>query len=503
MIPADAGGLRSLGRLAGLSGLGEAWRAIVAAAIVLMVSRTQGLSSVGILALAVAVTSALPILASLGFIQSARRYAARYDVAGDRRSLVSLLIYASAVAGAVSLAFAVTLLIWAEPLANGLFGEEQMTGALRIVALAIPVRATFTVTGSVLEGCGILRKRLMGDNFLIPSLRVLMTAGALLAWPDNELGPVWAYALSHVVVGIPLTIQSFADLLPGVAARWPSRDQQRLWWSMALRSLPASMSYILSGSSIVLLALGVAGSTEEVGVLNVALQVTQLMLLPLAALQAVTPSFFARAHARDDGESLAAVYHLSSQASFALAGSAFLGLVASGTIALRAFGADVGAEAYAALLILAGGRLAESSTGSIGALLTMTGHPERGSQAIVVMYAVALASCAVLVPAFGLVGAALAYLVTFATLNLFRWVQARRLLGISAVTRGWLIAAATIVVLLPFALAIRAFSPAPLVPLLALVVALAALAYSLLQLSRVYRKHLPQVSRSVAADASG
>ena len=84
------------------------------------------------------------------------------------------------------------------------------------------------------------------------------------------------------------------------------------------------------------------------------------------------------------------------------------------------------------------GQLVNCGVGSVGYLLLMSGNEKRLVKVQSVMAAVMVVLCAVLVPLWGLVGAAFAAAATNVGTNLWNLLEVRKTLGFSPYNRGYL-----------------------------------------------------------------
>jgi O-antigen/teichoic acid export membrane protein len=83
-----------------------------------------------------------------------------------------------------------------------------------------------------------------------------------------------------------------------------------------------------------------------------------------------------------------------------------------------------------ALLILAGGQLINALAGSVGLLMAMTGHQVESSIVLAVSAGLNVGLNYLLIPRYGLVGAALATGISTVVWNVTLAVRVRRLLGV-------------------------------------------------------------------------
>jgi O-antigen/teichoic acid export membrane protein len=87
------------------------------------------------------------------------------------------------------------------------------------------------------------------------------------------------------------------------------------------------------------------------------------------------------------------------------------------------------ADAYAAMVILTVGQVVNSMTGSVGLLLTMTEHQSTALAILCIGTATGAGLTALLVPQFGMIGAAIASVVSTSLWNCSMWVFSCKRLG--------------------------------------------------------------------------
>jgi O-antigen/teichoic acid export membrane protein len=167
----------------------------------------------------------------------------------------------------------------------------------------------------------------------------------------------------------------------------------------------AAMRALLSRTDVLL--LGMLVHTTSVGIYAVAARVADLVAFALTAINTMFAPHIAALHAQGDRSGLQAMVTKTAWWATLSAVVIALPLFALAGFVLSLFG-DVFTSGSVALRILLLGQLVNATAGSVGAMLTMTGH-ER--QAAVVMAIAALAQIglsAVLIPRYGATGAALA-----------------------------------------------------------------------------------------------
>ena len=92
--------------------------------------------------------------------------------------------------------------------------------------------------------------------------------------------------------------------------------------------------------------------------------------------------------------------------------------------------------AHVPLSILALGQLVNACFGLVGMLLTMTSHEQATARGLALAAGLNIVLNLLLIPSFGIGGAAAATALSLAAWNLLLWNSARRLLGINTLAIG-------------------------------------------------------------------
>ena len=161
-------------------------------------------------------------------------------------------------------------------------------------------------------------------------------------------------------------------------------------------------------SQVDILMLGYFVEAEEIGLYRVAILGSALVGFGLQAANVVLPTLFSRLQALGDQVQLQRLVTLSARLILlsALPIAAVLWLVGD-WLATLVFGKEF-AESYAPMAVLAVGELVGASMGSMGFLLYMSGEEKPALRILAITAGVNVVLNVLLIPAFGMVGAAIA-----------------------------------------------------------------------------------------------
>lgn len=181
-----------------------------------------------------------------------------------------------------------------------------------------------------------------------------------------------------------------------------------------------------------ILLLGGSSDFIEVGVYKVAVQLSSLVGFGLIAINQVLHHRFAHLYKTGCLHELQRVVTMGARIITLIALCvALLFWVFGDLIIYLFFGAEYG-SAYVPLAILVAGQMANAVFGSVGALLNMTGHEKDTMLGMFLACALNLVLGLILIPEFGMVGAACSSAISLFTWNAVLWLFVKKRLNIES-----------------------------------------------------------------------
>lgn len=389
---------------------------IAAFILSVVLARVLGVDDFGAYSFVVSAVMVLAIPIQAGIPTLATREVARSQAVNDNRMIHGYLawsnriifLYFAPVAGAVLLL-------------QRAFPETDFTLHSLVAVTAVATIAVTLRNSGVLRGLGHFVAGSAPDVLMRPAVQLI--AFCVLFYFAKGLAQQTLWALV-TFVGASTFACCVSMLWQRAALRrkaQPREDagsaQVAQWRKAALLLTVVGGGQILFGH-IDTLMLGLLGSERDVGAYRVAVQLSMLVIFALSVVNQVLQPSLSRLHAQDD---MAAFQKLVADSSLFM----FLGtLVPALALAFAApqllefvFGAEYGAAAPA-LQILILGQVINVFFGSVGTILNMTGLEKEATRGMVVAVVVNLGLDLLLIPLFGLTGAALASALTIAIWNL-------------------------------------------------------------------------------------
>lgn len=286
--------------------------------------------------------------------------------------------------------------------------------------LLLPLYCLANLRGAALRG---LQRALIGQ---MPDLIVrpaCLALALLLVGSVVQLDAANAMAL-HVfsatvafLIGTMILMRALPPQMRDAAPEY----HPRLWLRSVLPfTLIAGVQAI--NSSLAVLLLGHFATTQDIAYYRVADLGASLVVMGFAAGEILMAPRIARLHALGDHINLQSQVTRMTRIMLLAALPVALVNTLCGDILIRwLFGAAY-AGARWPLFVLSIGQLINAGTGSVAALLTMTGHEKEAMRAFIATTVINLILGALLVPHLGALGAAIAAAVALVTLNLtFVW----------------------------------------------------------------------------------
>jgi O-antigen/teichoic acid export membrane protein len=417
---------------AGTGGLGIASKFLsLLAAIVL--SRSLGSEGYGHYAFAIAAVAFIAVPAQLGLPRMVMREVAAMHARADWGLLKGLRRRAVQIAATTSVLGAVVL-------GGGLLLAGDRIAALdphvfSIALLLLPLQVGIFLLGNILCGLRLVVRGTWPTSVFQPALFVLLVY--LMA---SGMTAERAVALNVLATLIGLVVSAWllGRCWPAEAKAATPEYRTREWIDGMLPfALIAGLGLLNQKTDIVM--LGLLTSAENVGAYNIAYQGALLVSFPLIACNAVLAPNVARLHAQGDHARLQRLLTSATLVVSLAAAAAVLVLVVAGRWLIDGLFGEEFAAAYPALVILAVGQLVNAWAGSVGMFLSMTGHEKDTLKGLAAAALLNLVLNILLIPPFGMVGAAGATALSMVMWNIVLAVLLNRRLGLVAGPFGrWL-----------------------------------------------------------------
>jgi O-antigen/teichoic acid export membrane protein len=410
--------------------------------LVVVITNDLGPRGSGAFFVAIAMFSLLSNTLELGADTGSVRTISRYLALGRVRDLRQSLFVAVVPVFVASAIAAVIMYLFAPQLAS-LFTNhdpEMVLPLVRILALFLPIAAPYTVFVAATRGFGTMVPTVVIDRLGKPALQPLLVVLVFAAGLGLSMVVLaWALpiALSFVAAALWLRVllrRAEADPAPAVPSSSLGALGAEFWRFAAPRGLAGFFQVAILWVDTLL--LGALRSTREAGIYAAA---TRYMLVGsfaiLAILQVMGPKM-SELIAKKDHDAAQSVYQVLTSWLILMTWPIYFTIILFAPVLLSVFGKGFG-SGDAPLVILGCAMLVATAAGPVDVVLLMAGKSSWNLVNTLIALTLNIGLNLLLIPPFGITGAAIAWAVSIFANNLIPLVQDWVFLGLHPFGRGF------------------------------------------------------------------
>lgn len=380
----------------------------------------------GIYALAITIAGIFSLVGQLGLQTSTVRFIAQY--AGQKNwGTVDLLyhkilrlIFPSTILSALLLYFT------SHYIANNIFNKPELVVPFKIISLSLPFGGFFNLNTSALRGLKRIR-----DSFIF-QLIVPVTSFFILIFLTyliikNYLTPIY----TQLVVGIISALLSWIFWRKAIKNKGKVNNMQYVSYREIIKvSLPmmitTGMLFVLGWTDTFM--LGMFKTNADVGIYRVAMRIALFSSFTLGAVNSIAAPKLSELYWSSENERLRRVIKNASKMIFWSSLPIFALTVIFSTQILFLFGSEF-VSGKSTLIILSFGQFMNAYFGSVGVLLDMTGNQNYFRNAMIISAFINIILNYILIPLYGIFGAALATAISTVTWNLIASFSVLKIFG--------------------------------------------------------------------------
>lgn len=383
----------------------------------ILLTRTLGTTLYGIYAFANTIWVILSDFGTFGSERALLRFLPVEVKQEEFESVVLAIAYITTLVGSISLSLGVY--IFAPVITATTLKNTLLTDIIRIFAIVLPFYSISFVTISVFRSLEDLKYQVLVRDVTTPVIKLVFVGSAILV----------GYSLFGVAAAIAASILvifffSFYLLLSRTRVRPTLEGVKGEVKSYYNFCLPVTVKDIggLVVTRIDVLMIGFFLSGEAVGIYNIAILVSGLLVLPVRAANQLTPPIISRIHAEGDYLELQSIYSVVARWVLTVTLLPGVGILVYRRDILAVFGSSFTAGSMA-LLLLCLGYLIKAAGGPSGHVLMMTDHQYLNMINQWIMAIMNLLLNYYLIQKYGIIGAAIATSFTMTFINLLRVIE--------------------------------------------------------------------------------
>lgn len=402
----------------------------------LLLTRVLTVGEYGLFSLGLTVFRLITEFALCGFQYGAQHFVPKYRASGDRGLVKGFVVFSFACTLCLSLFFGLLLYGFAGLMAQRVFGKESLEFSFRVLGLLLPLHVAMMLCAYY--GIAFLKVHIhvVISDIIQP---VLFCAFVAILWVLSRQG--LAFVLGAYSASITLTLVAAGLLIRGVygpaAGTSPAIYQRRQWglYSGTVVFAGFFSMFLFQTDKII---LGYYGSLEEIGIYNAAWKLYSFLGMSTVVFTTTFFPIISQVHAEGDLPQLNALTKLVGKWIFSANAFLIVIIVFYAKGLMRLFGKEF--TGGSSILVIFGlSWILVSMLASTSGILRMTGRQHAEFVVTMAMLAFSVASGLILIPRYGMIGAAISSTASFILIHIAKAVLSYRYFGINPFGREmWL-----------------------------------------------------------------
>jgi len=386
--------------------------------IVIIITRSLGAADYGIIILTYSIIVIIAMAASLGLNEGIVRYISFFLGKDDAGRAKGVLISSLKLVSFSSVILAVILFFSAEFLAQRVFSKPEIALPLKIFSLAILPLALGRIFTAGLQAIQLVKFRILVENAVRP-LVLLVILALLLVTGISGVNYVIGSYIGSIVVGCALAAVLLIRTYPALMSSGISpiyEYNQLLKFSLPLFGVGV-LTFVVERIDIFM--LGYFMPSEQVGVYGATARTANIVLLPFTAFALIFLPLVAAYHGKEEMGKILLLFKLVTKWIVTMSLPLFIILsLFSGEIML-VFGPSF-PMGRICLILLCCGWMCQNLGGPANGLIMMTGHSRLNLINYLIICVSDIILNILLIPRYGIEGAALATAISMALISLIR-----------------------------------------------------------------------------------
>lgn len=395
----------------------------------LMLARVLGTKGFGLFAMVAAWLQVVSMPALMGTNHLLLRYVPAYLSSLDWSLLRGIVRKCTEATLLFSISILLAAAVLLSSLPGGLAADVRISFMIGLAAL--PFYALSLQRQAILRGLHNVSAALIPEHIVRPT--VLICFVSALAWsealPASAPNALAANGIAFVVAFLTGWYWQRRAMPAAITSSAPEL-RTREWFAVAFPMfLIAAMQLLLTRIDIMM--LGAMVGREQTGIYAAATRISDVIVFALASANTIAAPMIAAFHARSDSSGLQHMMRTLAKGVMLATLPLVFFVVLYGESFLAIFGEGYRAG-YHPLVILVLGQMVNALCGPVGYLMVMTGHQKQSLRILITITSLNLALNTALIPAFGVMGAAIATAISVTFWNVLMLRFVRRHLGLDS-----------------------------------------------------------------------
>jgi len=411
--------LNLVARGAGIFTFGYIFEVIVVFITTIVLTRVLSVADFGLYSLGLVILQAGSIIALFGLNNGALKYISAYLALNDKGRVKGTIIQVMAFPLVFGIFLGIVTYLYSGLIAQ-FFGKPGLELVIKVFAFGIPLFSLMQSAEAVTRGFKTAKYKVLGEKIIKPSLNFVLVL-ILYFLGFRLLGAVWAFVIA-VFFTVLFLFLGVRKVFPEISFKSivPKFETKKLLTTSASLMFIWVVLFLLQWTDISM--IGYFLTSDKVGIYQVAVKASLLMMMFISAFGSIFAPIISALYHKGEKQKLASTFKTVTRWALFSTLLVFLVLIISPQEIMKIFGSEfvLGASS---LIILALGQLVHAGAGSSGYILIMTGRERMESLNDICVLILNVVLNIVLIPKFGILGAAIATAISFSLLNIIRVIE--------------------------------------------------------------------------------
>jgi O-antigen/teichoic acid export membrane protein len=396
----------------------------------LILARLLETKGFGIYTYAISWLTILSIPATLGLDKLLIREISKFLVRSDWGLLKGILSWANLTVLLTSVGFAIIACLVAWFI---YYPSNSITvWAIWLALAALPIYSLVNIRMGAMKGFNIVVISMMPE-LLIPLIQVFFAIPVWSLLKGNSNNVLWILGIRLIAIALSFILGAILlyRAIPLQVKRTLASYQTSAWLKSSLPFMFLGATEIINTQGDILM-LGAIKGVEVVGIYGVVSKISTLVIFIQGAANNALGPTIARFYAENKTAKLRQLVIKSTRMVLLVSLVFCVFLIVAGKLLLSLFGSDF-VTGYESLVILTLGQFIGAAIGPVGLILNMTGYERFAAISIGFSAILNVILNAILIPKFGINGAAFATAASITVVNIANMFFVKRKLSISSV----------------------------------------------------------------------
>lgn len=381
----------------------------------ILIARTLGVESYGQYSLIFAWLAVLCLPGRLGFDESSVKFVSKYLASEQPSRAKAFIRYATRYAIVASVLIAIAGYVI---LTRWVLVDPSALNAWFIGLLCLPLMCLNAIRQGMLRGLKRFVYSQLPDSTVRPLIVIflIIIASYGLGWTVDLTAVMWISLLA-LLVAFLLGGWWLGQSMPVNSASGSINPRSDHWLKTSAWMAVLSSSILILNRTDILM-LGAMREASDIALYSAAVRIATLFTFGLAAVNMAIAPLISKAHVKGDTEAMQQLMRKAATISMGVSVCLAIGVWFLGGFALSLFG-DQYTQAMGVFYVLAGSHLVSAITGPTSTLMNMTGHHKRVAILFALAATINIVLNYLLIPHYGLLGAAIATLISASLWKLY------------------------------------------------------------------------------------